>query len=264
MKQLSVSHHNGLYGFDLDEDRDNLDVAGVRTALEAHPAVVLVGISAGGDAHEEIGERVRGEGQHARDEPLPRDAWRIEGQPAHRCPPKVTRVWAGVEESADDEEDDGAPPKAGAAGGDSATGPTSTEPTQAPLPAAISTRLDALKAGVMYEPQHFAMAGALRGIAAALAANPALMPPQVVAFYGGADGVIEAATATAVNTWALPTSAPPNGEVEKRVAALDWADCLGKIRMEYAEASAAGHRNIGQIVGDWMGRELQTELPLGG
>ena len=50
LKQLSVSHHNGLYGFDLDEDRDNLDVAGVRTALEAHPAVVLVGISAGGDA----------------------------------------------------------------------------------------------------------------------------------------------------------------------------------------------------------------------
>ena len=51
LKQLPVEHHNGLYGFDLDEDRDNLDVAAVRTALERHPAVVLVGIiSAGGDA----------------------------------------------------------------------------------------------------------------------------------------------------------------------------------------------------------------------
>ena len=50
MKELPVEHHNGLYGFDLDEDRDNLDVAAVRTALERHPAVVLVGISAAGDA----------------------------------------------------------------------------------------------------------------------------------------------------------------------------------------------------------------------
>ncbi len=50
LKQLPVSHHNGFYGFDLDADRDNLDVAAVRTALERHPAVVLVGISAGGDA----------------------------------------------------------------------------------------------------------------------------------------------------------------------------------------------------------------------
>ena len=50
LKELPVEHHNGLYGFYLDEDRDNLDVAGVRTVLEAHPAVVLVGISAAGDA----------------------------------------------------------------------------------------------------------------------------------------------------------------------------------------------------------------------
>ena len=50
LKELPVEHHNGLYGFDLDEDRDNLDVAAVRTALERHPAVVLVGISAAGDA----------------------------------------------------------------------------------------------------------------------------------------------------------------------------------------------------------------------
>ena len=50
LKELPVEHHNGLYGFDLDEDRDNLDVAAVRTALERHPAVVLVGTSAGGDA----------------------------------------------------------------------------------------------------------------------------------------------------------------------------------------------------------------------
>ena len=50
LKQLPVEHHNGLYGFDLDEDRDNLDVAAVRTTLERHPAVVLVGISAAGDA----------------------------------------------------------------------------------------------------------------------------------------------------------------------------------------------------------------------
>ena len=49
LKQLPVSHHNRLYGFDLDEDRDNLEVAAVRTALERHPAVVLVGISAAGD-----------------------------------------------------------------------------------------------------------------------------------------------------------------------------------------------------------------------
>ena len=50
LKQLPVGHHNRLYGFDLDSDRDNLAVAAVRTALERHPAVVLVGISAGGDA----------------------------------------------------------------------------------------------------------------------------------------------------------------------------------------------------------------------
>ena len=50
LKQLPVSHHNRLYGFDLDSDRDNLDVGAVRAALERHPAVVLVGISAAGDA----------------------------------------------------------------------------------------------------------------------------------------------------------------------------------------------------------------------
>ena len=59
-------------------------------------------------------------------------------------PPKVTRVWSGVEESTDDEEDDGSPPAAGAAGGDSATSPTSTAPTQPRLSAAISERLDAI------------------------------------------------------------------------------------------------------------------------
>ena len=49
---LAENHQNRwfYYGFDLDEDRDNLDVAAVRTAIERHPAVVLVGISAGGDA----------------------------------------------------------------------------------------------------------------------------------------------------------------------------------------------------------------------
>ena len=34
-------------------------------------------------------------------------------------PPKVTRVWSGVEESVDDDEDDRSPPEAGAAAGDS-------------------------------------------------------------------------------------------------------------------------------------------------
>ena len=170
---------------------------------------------------------------------------------------------------ADCEKADGGPPSPRPADDDSGAAPTSEqqgfeEMQKHGLHRAVLARLDALEAGIMYEPQHFAMAGALRGIAAALEANPALMPPQVVAFYGGTDSVLEAATATAVNTWTRAKDMPTFGDVEKEVAGLDWTDCLRKIRMEYAEASAAGHSTIGQIVADWVGRELQTQMPLGG
>ena len=103
-----------------------------------------------------------------------------------------------------------------------------------------------------------------RGIVGAQLTIDAVMPPQVVAFYGGADGVLEVATATAVNTWARAKSTGRFGDVEKEVAGLDWSDCLQDLRRGYAEATAAGHSTIGQIMGDWMARELQTEMTLGG
>ena len=50
VKDLPLSHHNGLYGFDIDENRESMDVATVRQSLEAHPATALVGLSTAGDA----------------------------------------------------------------------------------------------------------------------------------------------------------------------------------------------------------------------
>ena len=43
-------HHNGLYGFDIDEGRDSMDPSAVRQSLIAAPGMVAVGLSCGGDA----------------------------------------------------------------------------------------------------------------------------------------------------------------------------------------------------------------------
>ena len=51
LKGLPVGdYHNGLYGYDIDEHREALDLAAVREALIAAPGAVLVGASCAGDA----------------------------------------------------------------------------------------------------------------------------------------------------------------------------------------------------------------------
>ena len=50
IKGLSLGHHNGLYGFDVDEQREGMDLAAVRLDLIAAPGAVMVGTSCAGDA----------------------------------------------------------------------------------------------------------------------------------------------------------------------------------------------------------------------
>ena len=50
LKGLPIRHHNGLYGFDIDERREDLDVPAVRQSLIDTPGAVLVGLSCAGDA----------------------------------------------------------------------------------------------------------------------------------------------------------------------------------------------------------------------
>ena len=50
IKGLSLEHHNGLYGFDVDEQRGAMDLAAVRQDLIAAPGAVMVGTSCAGDA----------------------------------------------------------------------------------------------------------------------------------------------------------------------------------------------------------------------
>ena len=50
IKGLSLEHHNGLYGFDVDEQREDMDLAAVRQDLIAAPGAVMVGTSCAGDA----------------------------------------------------------------------------------------------------------------------------------------------------------------------------------------------------------------------
>ena len=50
IKDLPPQHHNGLYGFDVDEQREGMDLAAVRQDLIAAPGAVMVGTSCAGDA----------------------------------------------------------------------------------------------------------------------------------------------------------------------------------------------------------------------
>ena len=50
LKGLPVQHHNGLYGFDIDEMREDLDLPAVRQSLIHAPGAVMVGTSCAGDA----------------------------------------------------------------------------------------------------------------------------------------------------------------------------------------------------------------------
>ena len=50
LKGLPIRHHNGLYGFDIDEMRENLDLPAVRQSLIDAPGAVMVGTSCAGDA----------------------------------------------------------------------------------------------------------------------------------------------------------------------------------------------------------------------
>ena len=50
LKGMALLHHNGLYGFDIDEQRESLDLPAVRQSLIEAPGAVMVGTSCAGDA----------------------------------------------------------------------------------------------------------------------------------------------------------------------------------------------------------------------
>ena len=171
---------------------------------------------------------------------------------------------------ADCEKADGGPP---ADGGDSATGTLGvpyaprfaiSPPPVDPLSAAISTRLDVLAATGLVEMRDAVEAGALRGLAVALDANPAALPAHIVDKYGGADAVIDGLTRLAVkNRSQDPRGLSPAemGEVMERVP---WADGLRHLRMGNVEAELAAtqQNNLFTRVAEWWSRVLQLELPL--
>ena len=171
-------------------------------------------------------------------------------------------VTEGTERCANCQKAGGDPPASGAGGGDSASTAATLRPTQPPLSAAIAARLEPLETQTVpmaYELRGWAEMGALRGIRAAIETNPAVMPPQVVDGYGGADAVLDGITGPLLKTWTRDSRGLTFGGVAERIEGLDWTECLQHLRRGHAEAEAAARKSMDQRVANWLGRALQPE-----
>ena len=49
VKEMAATHHNSMYNFDLDEDRESIDLPGLRQSLRETRGVTFYATSAGGD-----------------------------------------------------------------------------------------------------------------------------------------------------------------------------------------------------------------------
>ena len=49
-EKMPIEHHNGVYGYDIDEHREDLDIDAVRADLINTPGAAMVGTSCAGDA----------------------------------------------------------------------------------------------------------------------------------------------------------------------------------------------------------------------
>ena len=98
-----------------------------------------------------------------------------------------------------------------------------------------------LAAGAGYELKDHLMKGALRGLLAALEANPAAMPPQVCAYFGGPDAFltdIEQELGKVRSTMGLTA-----WECAVKVEQLSWDSYLLELRQDYAAAVARERHN---------------------
>ena len=127
-------------------------------------------------------------------------------------------------------------------GGDADAGGTGTTDN---LQAEVQGRLDQLEARgqvVKDAPLQFHVLedwvelGMLRGMLAALKANPAAMPPQVCDYYGGAKALLNKMVAGARHGSKGHSYGLTAGEVADKLAAADWQPVLDRLREGYAKA----------------------------
>ena len=108
----------------------------------------------------------------------------------------------------------------------------------------------------LYELIDWSMLGVCRGLAAALRENPAAMPPQVVAHFGGPVAMLKSIEAYLERDGARNGSYGTAAEHAKFVAAAPWPEFLQAKRQAYAEAVAREReRNSQQIVALFKGLE---------
>ena len=126
--------------------------------------------------------------------------------------------------------------RGGPASGGSAVGTS----TASPLTEEVNTRLELLESQpLMHTREDWSLYGALRGIAGALADNPALMPPQVVAHYGGPAQVVDRIAGVVASPAFIKKSegAYTNGEFAAVVEKADWTGYFQTLREGHARAS---------------------------
>ena len=126
--------------------------------------------------------------------------------------------------------------RGGPASGGSAVGTS----TASPLTEEVNTRLELLESQPsMHTREDWSLYGALRGIAGALADNPALMPPQVVAHYGGPAQVVDRIAGVVASPAFIKKSegAYTNGEFAAVVEKADWTGYFQTLREGHARAS---------------------------
>ena len=168
-----------------------------------------------------------------------------------------------------DTHEDGAPPAAGGhgavAGGDSGSAPTSTAPPQqGSLLEHVEARLDAMTVPApnahinpQYQPMGelwpWAMAGALRGMRAAMLDNPALIPPAWVDAAWILNDLEEQAKAVGSR------GGGPAGKVEQRIEQQDWKTNLADLRREVARLDAERGRGLAGALAQFVGEMAQPQ-----
>ena len=155
--------------------------------------------------------------------------------------------------------------RGGPASGGPAVGTTTSPPlTAPPLTAEVHARLELLESPPpMHTREDWSLAGALRGIAGDLADNPALMPPQVVAHYGGPAQVVDQIAGVVTSPAFIKKSegAYTNREFAAVVEAVDWTGYFQTLREGHARAVERNSYNFVEQLREFLIGIWQPALP---
>ena len=149
-----------------------------------------------------------------------------------------------------------------ASGGSAAVHDHGPASLTSPLTEEVIKRLEMLESQpLMHTREDWSLYGALRGIAGALADNPALMPPQVVAHFGGPAKVVERiAGAVTSPDFIEDGGAHTNGEFAVVVEEADW-NYFQTLREGHARSVERSSDNIVAYLREFLAEVWQPTLP---